>query len=106
MGMIKLDFPHTLSAEEARKRVEALLAYWARKYGIRATWAGEKATMAGKAMGFAFDGWLQVNPSVVGGEASDPGMLLRGQAKKYLERKLGEYLDPKRALADILKGED
>ena len=106
MGMIKFEFPHALPADEAKKRVEALLGYWSRKYGLKASWAGEKATMTGKAMGFSFDGWLQVEGQRVGGEASDPGMLLRGQASKYLTRKLGEYLDAKRPLADIQRAED
>jgi hypothetical protein len=30
----------------------------------------------------------------VRGEASDPGILFRNKAKKYLEEKLGLYLDP------------
>lgn len=106
MGMIKLDFPHALAADEAKRRVEALLDYWSRKYGIKASWAGDKATMSGKAMGFAFDGWLKIEGNKVGGEASDPGMLLRGQAQKYLTRKLGEYLDGKKQLSDIKGSED
>ncbi len=106
MGMIKFEFPHTFAPDEARQRVEALLGYWSRKYGLKVSWAGDKATMAGKAMGFAFDGWLLVEGKRVGGEAADPGMLLRGQATKYVTRKLGEYLDGKRPLADIQKSED
>jgi Putative polyhydroxyalkanoic acid system protein (PHA_gran_rgn) len=106
MGMIKFEFPHALATDEAKKRVEALLAYWSRKYGVKASWSGEKATMNGKAMGFSFDGWLVVDGKRVGGEASDPGMLLRGQASKYLTRKLGEYLDGKRQLSEILGSED
>jgi hypothetical protein len=106
MGMIKFEFPHALPADEAKKRVEALLGYWSRKYGLKASWSGEKATMSGKAMGFSFDGWLQVEGTKVGGEASDPGMLLRGQAKGYLTRKLGEYLDGKKQLSEIQGKED
>lgn len=106
MGMIKFEFPHGLPLDDAKKRVEALLAYWARKYGVRTSWSGDKATMNGKAMGFSFDGWLKVEGGRVGGEASDPGMLLRGQATKYLTRKLGEYLDGKKQLSDILRSEE
>lgn len=106
MGMIKFEVPSSLSLEDAKKRVEALLAYWNRKYGVRSAWAGEKATMTGKAMGVTIDGKLEVLASKVSGEAADPGMLLRGQATKYLTRKFGEYLDPRKTLEQILKGED
>jgi hypothetical protein len=99
--MIKLEIPHSLPLEEAKARVQALLDYWSRKYGVRATWAGDKATFAGKAMGISIDGHLTVTPQRIDGQASDPGMLLRGQAKKYLDRKFADYLDPKKKLADV-----
>ncbi len=101
MGMIKLEIPHTLSMDEAKARVQALLDYWGRKYGVKSSWAGDKATFAGKAMGITIDGYLTVAMGRVGGEATDPGMLLRGQATKYLQRKFGDYLDPKKTLADV-----
>lgn len=106
MGMIKFEVPSSLSIEDAKKRVEALLSYWGRKYGVKSAWAGERATMSGKAMGVTIDGKLEVLGTKVAGEAADPGLLLRGQATKYLTRKFGEYLDPKRTLEQILKGED
>jgi hypothetical protein len=101
MGMLKLEIPHSLPLEDARARVQALLDYWARKYNVRATWNGDKATFAGKAMGITIDGHLTLAPRQITGEASDPGMLLRGQAKKYLDRKFADYLDPKKSLADV-----
>ena len=101
MGMLALEIPHALAVDEAKKRVEALLSYWSRKYGVKATWAGDKVTFAGKAMGITIDGNLSLLPTKIAGQASDPGMLLRGQAKKYLERKFAEYLDPKKSLADV-----
>jgi hypothetical protein len=58
-------------------------------------------TFAGKAMGITIDGHLTVHAQKVAGEASDPGMLLRGQAQKYLTNKFGEYLDPKKSLKDV-----
>jgi hypothetical protein len=103
MAKIKLDIPHGLTADEAKKRVEALFNYWGRKYGVKATWAGEVATYAGKAMGFSFDGQLSVLGSKISGDAADPGFLLRGQAEKYLKRKFADYLDPKKTLADLAR---
>jgi hypothetical protein len=106
MGYLKFDVPNTLPVEEAKKRVEALLAYWKRKYGVSSTWSGVSATMQGKAMGVSIDGKLTVEAARIAGEAVDPGMLLRGQAKKYLERKFAEYLDSTRSLEQLTKNED
>ena len=46
---------------------------------------------------------LRVSDTQVGGEASDPGMLLRGQAKKYLTEKFAHFLNPAIPLADLDK---
>jgi len=105
MGMLKFEVPNSLPIEEAQKRVKALLDYWGKNYGVKSNWDGVKATMAGKAMGFAFDGQLSVLADKISGEAKDPGMLLRGQAQKYLTRKFGQYLDPSKSLEDVIKGE-
>ncbi len=106
MGMIKLEIPHTLSAEEARKRVEALFGYWGKKYGVKSTWAGDVASYSGKVMGVSIEGKLTVAEKRVGGEATDPGFLLRGQAQKYLTRKFGDYLDPSKKIEDLAQAED
>jgi hypothetical protein len=106
MGMLKFEVPSVLPVEDARKRVEALLGYWGRKYGVKSSWEGIKATMKGKAVGVSIDGHLHVHADKIAGEASDPGMLLRGQAQKYLTRKFAEYLDPKRSLEQIVSAED
>ena len=103
MAMLKFEVPNSLPIEDAKKRVEALLSYWNRKYGVQSKWDGVKATMAGKAVGVTIDGGLEVLGHKIAGEASDPGFLLRGQAQKYLTRKFSEYLDPTRKLEDLLK---
>ncbi|MHB8873442.1 MAG: polyhydroxyalkanoic acid system family protein [Myxococcaceae bacterium] len=94
MGMLKFEVSHQLPKEEARKRIEALLSYWSQKYGMKCQWTGDAAKVSGKAMGVSIDATLQVTERTVGGEASDPGFLLRGQATKYLKAKMADYLDP------------
>lgn len=106
MGMLKFEVPSTLPLDDSKKRVEALLSYWNRKYGITSSWNGMKAQMKGKAVGVTIDGNLEVLSNKIAGEASDPGMLLRGQAQKYLTRKFSEYLDARRSLEDITRAED
>lgn len=106
MKKLKFEVPNSLPVDEAKRRVEALLAYWGKKYGVRTSWSGHTATMSGTAMGVSLEGGLEVHPTHIAGEASDPGMLLRGQAQKYLHRKFGEYLDPRRTVEDITSNED
>ncbi|HZN91737.1 MAG TPA: polyhydroxyalkanoic acid system family protein [Myxococcales bacterium] len=101
MGKIRLDIPHTLDKAEARQRVEKLLGYWSKKYGLTAEWAGDSARLSGKVMGISLDADLAVHDGKVDGEATDPGFLLRDQAKKYLTQKLGHYLDPGQPLGEL-----
>lgn len=101
MGMLKFEVAHTLSKDEARKRTESLLRYWSVKYGVQAAWSGDSATLSGKLMGMSLQGSLTVEAGKVGGEATDPGLLFRDKAKKYLTRKFGMYLDGSQELAAI-----
>lgn len=94
MSKLHFEVPNSLPIEEARRRLEALLAHWRTKYGVETKWEGDAVTMRGSAMGVSIDGGFRVFADRVAIEASDPGMLLRGQAKKYLTRKFAEYLDP------------
>ena len=101
MGMMKLEIPHSLPKDDAKQRVEALLAYWSKKYGVTSSWNGDQASFKGKAMGVTIDGNLTVLANKIGGEATDPGFLLRGQAQKYLTGKFGLYLDPKKSIEEL-----
>ena len=105
MGMMKFEVSHSLPKDEAKKRIEALTRYW-KKHGITAQWSGDSATLAGKVMGVAFDAKLAVTERTVGGEGTDPGMLLRGTAKKYLEGKFASWLDPSKSLAELEQAKD
>ena len=100
MGTMKFEVAHALPKADARARIEALTRYWT-KHGIKSSWAGDGAALSGKIMGLQFDAALRVTEKSVGGEGTDPGMLLRGQAKKYLEKKFSAYLDPARSLAEL-----
>jgi len=106
MGMLKFEVPNTLPLEDAKKRVEALLGYWNKKYGVTSAWNGVAASMKGKAMGVTIDGNLSVEGHRIAGEATDPGMLLRGQAQKYLTQKFAQYLDPKVTLEALIAGQN
>ncbi len=94
MGMLKFEVGHSLDREEARQRVAQLLDYWSAKYGVKSTWSGDQAHVSGKAMGLSFHADLEVTATKVGGEATDPGFLLRERARKYLAEKFASYLGP------------
>jgi hypothetical protein len=91
---------HALSRAEARARMEKLTTAW-RRHGVQSTWTGDEAQLEGKLMGMHLVATLRVTDAQVGGQATDPGMLLRGQAKKYLTEKFAHYLDPTKPLADL-----
>lgn len=101
MGMMKFDIPHSLPKEEVKQRVEQLLQYWGGKYGVKADWQGEGAKIVGKVMGIQMDASFVITDKAVEGEGTDPGMLLRGQAKSYLQKKFGAVLDPNKNLDQV-----
>jgi hypothetical protein len=102
MGMLKFDVTHQLSKDEALRRAKKLLEHWGTKYGIQTRWEGDTAHLDGKVMGITLQGHMTITPSGVNGEASDPGMLFRNKARKYLEEKFAEALDPTRNVDDLI----
>ena len=103
MGMIRFEVSHSLTLAEAKRRMERLTQYWA-KHGIQSVWKGEEAKLSGKVMGLHLDATMRVTEKTVGGEATDPGMLLRGQAKKYLTHKFETWLDPGKSVEELERG--
>ncbi|SEK66983.1 MULTISPECIES: polyhydroxyalkanoic acid system family protein [Stigmatella] len=101
MGTMKFEVPHSLPKDEVKKRVEQLLQYWGSKYGVKADWAGDGAKLMGKVMGINLDASFTITDKAVQGEGTDPGMLLRSQAKSYLQKKFGAVLDPGKSLTDL-----
>jgi hypothetical protein len=100
MARIQFEVPHTLSLPEAKRRMEGLTQHWA-KHGIQTSWAGEEARLIGKVMGIHLDATMRISAKSVGGDATDPGLLLRGQAKRYLTHKFETWLDPSRSLEEL-----
>jgi len=95
MSTLRLDHPHTLTADQARDRVRALGDYLQNKYGVGVRWTGENtATIQGKYLVISFEGAVTVGAGQVTLEAKDPGMLWRTKAREYLDGKLKKYLDP------------
>lgn len=91
---IHLRVPHSLPQDEAHERVQALGDYFKNKYSVNVVWDGRTVRLDGRYMVVHFEGVARVEPNAVDLDGKDPGFLLRGQALRYLERKLRAYLDP------------
>lgn len=48
MSLIKKSKPHGMTKEEARKKLEGLVGFFADKYGVKVAMKGDEATVNGK----------------------------------------------------------
>ena len=95
---MEIDFPYELSDQDARGRLEILGQYLSNKHGIKVTWVDEKrARFSGKYLLVKIEGELSLGSSHAVFKGEDPGFLLRGRAKDYIQNKLATYLDPRTA---------
>ena len=104
MGTMKFEVPHSIPKDEAKQRVDQLLKYWHGKYGMKTEWSGDSGKIAGKVMGITIEAGFTITDNAIQGEGTDPGMLLRGKAKSYLQEKFSSVLDPKKSLDDVQRG--
>lgn len=91
---INLTVGHHFSKSDAHARVQLLLDYWKRRYSVDQVWDGDKVLVTGTVIGVPFHALIEVNDASVRCESSDPGVLLRGRASDYVQRKLQKYLHP------------
>ena len=82
-------------------RLHALGDYWAAKYGISVTWDGPRGRISGKVRGVKFDGHMQVSAGRISADIKAGFLAERLGAKKYVEGKLTDYLDPARTLEEL-----
>lgn len=97
MGKLAFDVPHSLSKDEARRRIEQLAHDWAAKYGVQFQWKEDTVRLWGKVMGMPVEADLRVGEGAVHTDATDPGFLFRDKAKKYVSEKLTYYLSATRS---------
>ncbi len=93
---MNFELAHTLSKEEAKRRIAALFERWNGKYGISARWNGDSAKVDGNVKGITIDATLEVCDKVLKASGKDPGFLVRAAATGYLKSKLTACLDPTR----------
>ncbi|HNS99894.1 MAG TPA: polyhydroxyalkanoic acid system family protein [Polyangiaceae bacterium] len=98
----RIDHAHSLPLEQAVERIRALGDYLNNKHGIGVTWTGpHTAHVKGNFMVVKIDATVSVETSKVVFDGKDPGMLWRGKAREYLERKMRKYLDPSCPVSEL-----
>jgi len=99
---MEIDFPYTLSDDDARARLEILGQYLANRHGIKVSWLdGTRARFTGKYLVVKIDGELTLRNGRAQFKGEDPGFLWRNKAKDYIQGKLQKYLDPKAVPAEL-----
>lgn len=91
---LQFDEPHGFTTAEARERIQLMFKYWSERFGVTSAWEGNRGNFSGRMFGLHFEGWMVVDGQRVSGMTSDPGFLLRGPARDYIDRKLKKYLHP------------
>ena len=86
---MRIERPHNLGKEEAKKRVQALLDRWGEK-GIKHEWQGDVATIMGSVIGYKFGAAITVEENRVFCEGKDPPFFVRRRAEDYIARKMDE----------------
>jgi hypothetical protein len=88
---------HHFSRSDAHERVQQLVDYWKNRYHVSQSWSGDRVAISGTVVGVPFQAFLEVTDGAVRCESSDPGALLRGSARDYVQKKLRKYLHPQYA---------
>ncbi len=85
---------HHFSVADARARTQMLLDYWAKAYGVKYNWHGDRVFVTGRVTGVQIDAFIDVKSDAVAGEGSDPGPFVRALAQDYVQKKLRKYMHP------------
>ncbi|HLT30225.1 MAG TPA: polyhydroxyalkanoic acid system family protein [Myxococcaceae bacterium] len=91
---IRIEQPHTYSAQEARVRLSYLLDYWTERFGVTQQWSGNTVLVTGKVLGIRVEAWVQVQGHRIWALAVDPGPLMRGAGERYIRKKIAKYMHP------------
>ena len=99
---MEIDYPYSLSDQDALARLQILGTYLQNRHGISVTWVDPtRAKFAGKYLVVKIDGELSLSGGHARFRGEDPGFLWRNKAKDYIKEKLAKYLDPSCELAAL-----
>jgi hypothetical protein len=91
---LKMTVSHLFDRAMARERVGYLLEYWARRFGVKSEWRGDRVFLTGRVWGIDIRAVFLVQDHLVLATAHDPGTWLASSARDYVHRKLRKYLHP------------
>jgi hypothetical protein len=92
---MEIEFPYSLSDQDARSRLDLLARYLTNRHGIKVTWVDDsRARFTGKYLVVKIEGELTLGGGHAHFKGEDPGFLWRNRAKDYIHGKLAKYLDP------------
>jgi hypothetical protein len=101
---MKFEYSYSLPTEEVRDRLRALGDYLTNRHNVTVAWDGDRARFNGRFKKVvAIDGELSFSDGKIMFLGKDPGLALRGQATKYLKKKLELYLDPETPLGQLAR---
>ena len=99
---MEIDFPYSLSDQDAKSRLDILGQYLQNRHGIQVSWLEPtRAKFTGKYLVVKIDGELKIGNGRAQFKGEDPGFLWRNRAKEYIQSKLAKYLDPSNQLAAL-----
>ena len=98
---MQVERTYRLPDDEALARLRALTDYWSAKYRVRAEWDGATARISGKVRGVGFDGTVTVRDGRLSADIKAGFLAEKLGGKLYVERKLDDYLDPSRTIAEL-----
>ncbi len=99
--MLTLDEAYSCEDDVALARMHALADYWLAKYKIRTTWNGTKARIEGKVLKVKFEGDIAVESGSVSAQVKAGFLAEKLGGKKYVQRKVREYLDLSVSLEEL-----
>ena len=101
---MEIDFPYSLSEQDALARLQILGTYLANRHGISVTWVDDtRAKFNGKYLVVKITGELSLGNGHARFKGEDPGFLWRNRAKDYIQNKLAAYLDPKTTIEQLAR---
>lgn len=97
MPSIKLSVPHKLGADEAKKRIQQLIADTRKQFGhtvsdVKESWTDRRGDFSFRAMGFSVSGILKVEPTTADLEIQLPFAALpfKGRVEKEISNRAKE----------------
>jgi hypothetical protein len=90
---MKIEKNYTFERDEALSRIQALTDYW-KRHGVVSDWRDNSVKISGRIKGIKLNASVTVDDKRLYGEVKVGFLAEKLGGSQYVERKLGEYLDP------------